>query len=57
VKSGQVLQMSEKPDSEKRPPTEPPIPDAANDGFPKDDDVSTPPPDSDVKAGKHKEKD
>lgn len=48
--------MSEKPDSEKRPPTKPPIPDAANDGFPKDDDVSTPPPESDVKAGVHKEK-
>lgn len=49
--------MSEKPDSEKRPPTEPPIPDAPNDGFPVEKDVSTPPPGSDVRAGVHKEKD
>ncbi len=49
--------MSEKPDAEKRPPEKPRIPDAANDGFPLEKDVSDPPPHSDVKSGQHKEKD
>ncbi|MEO5917841.1 MAG: hypothetical protein ABIS50_26650 [Luteolibacter sp.] len=35
----------------------PTIPDPSNDGFPPDKDVSTPPPDSDPKAGEHKKED
>lgn len=40
-----------------RPPAKPIIPDAPNDGFPVDEDVSTPPPESDVNTGVHKKKD
>jgi hypothetical protein len=46
--------MPAKPDPDKRPPEKPLIPDAPNDGFPAEKDVSTPPPDSDTKSGEHK---
>lgn len=39
---------------EKHPPEQPKIPDPPNDGFPADEDVSLPPPDSDVLTGRHK---
>ncbi|MEO5714933.1 MAG: hypothetical protein ABIT37_15750 [Luteolibacter sp.] len=45
------------PNPDTRPPAKPTIPDPPNDGFPPDEDVSTPPPDSDPKTGKHKKED
>jgi hypothetical protein len=39
-----------------RPASKPPIPEPAGDGFPLNDDVSTPPPGSDPVDGQHKEK-
>jgi len=49
--------MPEKPThtATPRPPEKPPIPDAPDDGFPAEKDVSIPPPGSDVKTGRHKE--
>lgn len=51
--------MAEKsnPDSKERPASKPLIPEAANDGFPVEKDVSTPPPGSDPVAGQHKKED
>lgn len=51
--------MAEKPDphAPERPASKPPIPEAPNDGFPIEKDVSKPPPGSDPVAGQHKKDD